>query len=87
MRSEPKSSKPHRNDKRPRTPGLWPAFKECVLLDGRPYRVSAWRLGRDAAVVVRPDRAPDAEGERAIPLNEWRGFAYNALHERWERAS
>jgi hypothetical protein len=87
MRSESQSSRSSRHNKRPRAPSLWPPFRELVLLEGRRFRVSAWRLGRDAAVVVRPEGATDAEGERAIPLEQWRSFVYNALHERWERAS
>jgi hypothetical protein len=47
----------------------------------------AWRLGRDAAVVLRPEGALDAEGERAVPLDQWSGFAWNAVHEQWEQAS
>ena len=36
---------------RPRAPGMWPAFRERVVLEGRPFRVAAWRVGRDAAIL------------------------------------
>jgi hypothetical protein len=70
---------------RQRRAGCWPPFRELVLLEGRRFRVSAWRLGRGAGICLRPEGATDAEGERVIPLEQWRGFSYNPVEERWER--
>jgi hypothetical protein len=75
------------NRARPRAPGMWPAFRELVLLEGQRFRVAAWRVGSDAGVVLRRECALDAEREITIPLDQWAGFAWSSLRGRWERAA
>lgn len=73
--------------RRPRRAGRWPAFRERVVLGDRPFRVRAWRVGRDAAILLRPEPELDADREVAVPLDQWAGFEWNAVHEYWARAS
>lgn len=75
------------HSRRQRRAGLWPAFRERVILEDRPFRVSAWRVGRGAAILLRPEPELDADQEVTVPLSEWSGFVWNAVHEYWERAS
>ncbi len=85
--SSPSHMNARHHTRRPRRAGLWPAFRERVVLGDRPFQVSAWRVGRDAAILLRPEPELDADQEVTVPLSEWAGFVWNAVHKYWERVA